>query len=417
MEIEVKHELWKRGVLSWKLHDAQKKIYKSLTNNTEKLYVANCSRRFGKSYLMVLFAIERCINNPNHKVRYGAAFQTDLEEFIRPAFDLILEDCPEHLKPVYKSQKAKYIFPNGSEIKLFGVDKNSNAARGSGLDLIILDEAAFVDKLKYVITSVIYPAMKGREGARLILISTPPVSPDHDFKGFCEEAEASGSFSEFTIYDNPRMSEKDIQESIKECGGEDSTEFKREYLCQFVTEEERAIVPEWNDTYIFKGSLRDEYFQYYEKIVAVDTGFNDKTVLLYGYYDFQNARVVIEAESVLIGHTVTAENVYNEYSSTIEKLGYKDIKHRADSNDKIFWNDFGSKYGVYFNSTSKDSLNAMVSKLRTMVGSARVYVSEACTELTGCLKNGIWNKNRSAFDRSKTFGHYDALAALIYSGM
>jgi hypothetical protein len=124
----VVEELWRRGVLFWKLHAGQIKIYEKLLENENKLFVANCSRRWGKSYLMVLYALEQCLQKPNTKVRFGTAFLTDLEEFILPAFDLILQDCPEDIKPQYKVQKSKFVFSNGSEIKLFGVDKNPNAA-------------------------------------------------------------------------------------------------------------------------------------------------------------------------------------------------------------------------------------------------------------------------------------------------
>jgi hypothetical protein len=43
-----------------------------------------------------------------------------------------------------------------------------------------------------------------------------------------------------------------------------------------------------------------------------------------------------------------------------------------------------------------------------------VRVSTRCKHLLGCLKYGVWDKNRKEFARSKAYGHYDHLAALIY---
>ena len=146
----------------------------------------------------------------------------------------------------------------------------------------------------------------------------------------------------------------------------------------------------------------------------MDTGFKDKTVLLYGYYDFKKATLFIESENVLKGHEVTSKAIAESVKSNEKNLQYKDTDRIADNNDPIFLNDLNISQGINFQPTSKDSLEAMINEVRTWVGNGRVQVNEGCTELIGCLKNGIWNKRRSAFDRSKVYGHYDALASLVY---
>lgn len=410
---QIIHELWRRGELSWKLHDAQIKIYESLKQSNEKLYVSNCSRRFGKSFLMVLYAIERALQYPNSTIRYGAAFQTDLEEYILPAFDLILSDCPEDVLPTYKAQKSKFIFSNGSEIKLFGVDKNPNSARGNAIDVTILDECGFISNLDYLITSIIYPAMMYKEDAKLILISTPPISVDHDFKMYCEKAQEQGNYSKFTIYDNPMITEKELQECIEESGGITSTTFRREFLCEFVTETDRAIIPEWRDELV-QDTPRDEYFQYYKKYASMDTGFHDLTALLFGYYDFKQASLIIEDEFIINGPEVTSENISRNVTEIEESLGYENVRRVADNNDQIFLNDLLTAYGISFVPTNKDSLEAMVNEVRDWVRQGRVKINPKCKQLIGCLESGIWDKQRKKFDRSRVYGHYDALASLIY---
>ena len=56
----------------------------------------------------------------------------------------------------------------------------------------------------------------------------------------------------------------------------------------------------------------------------------------------------------------------------------------------------------------------MVNKVRIWVQNDRIKIHERCQEIIGCLENAIWKENRREFDRSAVFGHYDALAALIY---
>ena len=407
--------LWSRGELSYKLHEAQLKIYEELYGASNKLYVANCSRRFGKSFLMVLYAIERALRKPKTRIRFGAAFQTDLTEYILPAFELILEDCPNDLKPVYRTQGSKYVFQNGSEIKLFGVDKNPNSARGNAIDVVILDEAAYISNLDYLITSVVYPAQMYKKDAKLVLISTPPVSPDHDFKMYCDKAKVEGNYSEFTIYDNPMIGEAELRECIEDSGGKDSTTFKREFLCQFVTETERAITPEFKRAkHVYTEPLRDDYTQFYRKYASLDLGFRDLTALLYGYYDFKRAALVIEDEFIISGPDVTSERLAKATKDFEKKLGYENTYRISDNSDLIFLNDLQSSQDVTFMATSKDSLEAMVNELREWLRQDRIRVADHCIHTIGCLESGIWDKNRKKFDKSKVYGHYDALASLIY---
>jgi hypothetical protein len=56
----------------------------------------------------------------------------------------------------------------------------------------------------------------------------------------------------------------------------------------------------------------------------------------------------------------------------------------------------------------------MVNEVRIMVGSGQIIIHPRCKMLIGCLKYGLWDKNRKEFARNKVYGHFDHLAALIY---
>jgi len=147
-------EAWHRGNLSWKFHAAQKLIDKTFKESESPLFVGNCSRQLGKSFWAVSKAVEQAIKKPMSQIRYGAAFHSDLVEFIIPAFEKVMEDCPPAIKGTFKKAGSTYVFPNGSKIKLVGLDKNPNSLRGNTLDLIILDECGFVANLDYIYKSV-----------------------------------------------------------------------------------------------------------------------------------------------------------------------------------------------------------------------------------------------------------------------
>lgn len=411
----IAHEFWHRCDLSYKLHDAQKIVRNKLRTSPGKLFVGNIARQFGKSYLMVTEAIEYAENNPNSRIKYATAFLSDLEEFIQPAFQIILEDCPPNLKPTFKTHSSKWVFPNGSEIKLVGLDKKPNGLRGTSIDMIILDECGFINGLDYQYKSVIVPATMHRPNCKIIMISTPPDSPSHSFVQYCQKAELEGSYCTFTIYDNPMVDSSTIRELMKESGGANSSTWKREYLCQFVVDSERAIIPEFQESQI-EEIPTNEYYHFYHKYVAMDTGVRDKTVILFGYWDFLEAKLIIEDEVSLNGPEVTTERIA-ELVKPKEKALWGDkqpFRRIADNNDLILLNSLGTQYGVHFNPTSKASLESMINQLRILVSNDQLRIHPRCTQLIGCLKYGIWNKSRKEFDRSPAYGHFDALAALIY---
>lgn len=413
--IAAQQEAWHRGNLRWKMHKAQKVIDDTFKQSPNQLFVGNCSRQFGKSFWAVCKAVEQAIAHPKSQIRYGAAFHTDLVEFIIPAFDKVMEDCPKSIKGVYKSTGTKYVFPNGSQIKLVGLDKNPNGLRGNTLDLIILDEVGFTNNLDYIYKSVIIPATTHRPDAKIILISTPPSTPAHAFLDYAMRAEAEGGYAMFTIYDNPMIDNDTIQRLMKESGGEHTTTFRREYLCEFITDTDLAIIPEWNDALV-QDVPKDEFYGYYHKYVGMDLGVKDFTALIFGYYDFKQAKLIIEDEFKMHGPTMNTEKLVAEIKSMESKLWGESPPFRriSDNNNLHLLQDFSYLHNLVFTATNKDTLEAMINEVRIMVAAGQIVIHPRCKQLIGCLKYGVWTTKKDKFARSSVYGHFDSLAALVY---
>ena len=414
----IKRALWRRGDLDYLLHAGQAKIDTLFRSSEGKLFVGNCSRRFGKTYWAAGKCIETAIKTDDARVKYVSAFLTDLEEFAIPAFQKALQDVPDFLRPRWFASKKKWIFPNGSEIKLIGLDRNPNGLRGNYADLVVFEEAGLISRLMYLYSDVCLPMTLYRPGARVIMISTPPETPDHPFKDFCERAEAADAFMKLTIYENPMLSAAEIEEIKTEClsliGGE--TTWKREYLCEFVVDQERAIIPEWLDEYEQEVERPADLFQYLHKYEAMDLGVVDQTAAIFAWYDFPKARVVIEDEVIMNGPSMTTDVLAEALIAKEAQLWPSDKAYLkiSDNDNLLLLADLASKYDLHFSPTGKDTLEAMVNQVRIWVKEGRVVVHPRCKFLLGCLRNGIWDKQRKKFARSTTYGHYDALAALVY---
>ena len=399
--------------MSWKLKGSQKLIEDAFSKVKGKLFVCNCSRRFGKSFWAAKKCLERALGGSNQKIKFASAFANDLEEIIIPAFNFLLEDCPPEILPEWQVSRKKFIFKNGSEIQLIGLDRNPNGPRGQFCDLFIFEEAGFINRLDYLYSAVVIPMFKGRPDAMAIMISTPPISPAHPFQIFCKKSEKEGAYAKFTIYEDPEIEQYEIDELRAECLTE--SDWLREFMVEFVIDANLGIVPEWKKENV-QDYNKDEYWRYYHKYVSMDLGVRDKTAALFAVYDFLEAKLFILDEMVMAGPEMTTDKLAVAIANKEkESFGGAEVYRRvADNNNLLLLQDLTTLHGLTFSPTTKGSLEAMINRLRLWVKQGKIVISPKCTELIGCLETGIWKKNRKEFDRSPLYGHFDALAGLMY---
>lgn len=389
-------------------------------NSTHRVVVIGCSRQLGKSYALTVMAIEQCLQVPNCIVKFVSSTKNEIKRNISPLVRQITEDCPHELRPSYKPNEYVYRFPNGSEIQLAGTDGgHAESIRGNKAHLCIVDEAGFCDDLKYIVKSILLPTTT-RTGGKIVMASTPSRSPDHEFMDFFRNADAEGRLIKKTIYDNPHLSVEQIDEIIRNSGGIDSSDFKREYLVETQIDDNFAVVPE------FTKELQDKVIKeidsppYYDCYVSMDIGGSDFTAVLFGYYDFANARIVIVDEYLATNKILTDEIALNiktkEATNWTNKMGLikTPLLRVADNNNIILLNDLQTKHGIAFVPTLKDNADAALNNMRMLLKAGRIIIHPRCKYLIAHLRGAIWNKSRTSFARSKEHGHYDALHSLIY---
>lgn len=398
--------LWRMGDLSFLLRPEQLAIRKVLKESTSRLFVANCSRRLGKSYMMVAYCIEEALKAPKSQIRYGTAFLTDLTEFIIPAFNKILETCPEHLKPRYLESKKKYIFRNGSEIKLVGLDKNPNSLRGNALTTIVLDEAGFVRNLKQLYVNVIVPATMEQQHVRIIVISTPPESPEHYFVELINKAKLENAYCEFDITHKSNLSEEDFNFYMEEAGGQFSTTAQREYFCKIIIETERAAVPDFQDSaHVIEFSTPEHGIW----LVAGDTGgVRDKTVLLLMTYDYLRNKILVDDERWFNSNTPTSVWIPDALAMEDGRRCTRVVDAHGQTQIDLAYENYSSSL------PRKDDFHAGLTLLRNVFHKNEIEIHPRCKFLIQSLSGGMLTKNRNDFERTDALGHLDAIAALIY---
>ena len=245
---DVIKELWNRGNLSWKCHAVQKEMYDlfyaSPKNSTLVWLLA---RQTGKSYLLSILAIEQALRKKDSIIKIVTDTKIHIKSIVEPIFKSLLEDCPDNIKPEYKTNLFIYVFPNGSQIQLAGTDgKHYEKLRGQKADLVLVDEAGFCSDLEDIVMSVLIPTTT-HTGGNIVLASTPSNEEDHPFVSFIEAAELAGKLTKKTIYDNPLLSKEQIETIKEKMGGDKGERFRREYLCEIIKSTNLSVLPEFND--------------------------------------------------------------------------------------------------------------------------------------------------------------------------
>lgn len=426
LKADAREKLWRLGVLAFKLHAAQKEIYDLYHNTDKKIAVWLLSRRTGKTHALCLLAVEACLRKPNSIVKFVYPTKKQVNDIVRPIFRTVLEDCPTDLLPTFNTQDYIYYFPNGSEIQLAGSNSgHAEKLRGSNATAAFVDEAGSCTDLDNIVKSILLPTTL-ITGGKIILAGTPSADTDHEYHKFIEDAELKGSLIKKTIYENPMLTKKQIDEAVEEMGGVDSDKFKREYLCLIEKDPTRSVVPEFTPE--LESEIVKEWQKppHYDMYVSMDLGFQDLTAILYGYYDFRHNRVIIEDESIIDFKVkdVTIETLVKAVRDTEQKRFFNHLTNelkkphkRVSDIEYIVTKEISkiSNYEINFEAITRDDVAAKVNFLREKLKKREVIINPRCTTLIKHLRNVKWkNSEKSIFARSPDDSHYDAVAALIY---
>lgn len=440
--------LWRAGDLSWKLHEDQLAVHRqyrrwcsqpandNAIGQYGRVFVFEGGRRYGKTFWALLLALEDSLTRPGSVRTFATAYQKDVADILIPLLEEMAADAPADVRPEYRGssvgESAGIYFPatgpaRGSRIKLFGLDMHPKSLRGRGTDGVIISEAGYCKKLRHAIVSVLTPQMQGRPHARILLESSAPEDPATDFdEHFVPDAKLRGAFCARTIEDNPMLTHEEREEFIREAGGRGSPDCDREYFNRRVRVTTKVVVPEFNEAEHVRALEPPKYTDCY---VALDPGFRDLFAILWAYWDFEHARLVVQRDWAQRNASTTEvaaviKRVEGELWADTLRWNGKELKAnprlRVSDTDPRLLGDFSRDHGLRVSPVLKSTgaktelKEAAVHSLRGAIGRGQVVIDPDCTKLIAHLNAARWNDLRTDYERSEVFGHYDLLDALVY---
>lgn len=466
---EAKAELWRRRQV-WPLLE----VYLDRDQLTDiRAFLAGCdvergelpkadwyddiSRQRGKSWKWCTFAVAFAHCHAAKFVKYAAQLGTSVRGIITPTINTLTGDMPEDLRPSFDATDHVWRFPSQrgvrpSEIKAAGMNNGHETdLRGTATHLFIKDECAFYTDFAKV--EEVSEAQLLTTGGCSVYATTPADSPGHPVAQVREGLKVAGRYVHRTIYDHPRMSPQDIDDFLTRIATKNgqtlaqfrrTTHFRREFLCMHVVEATRAVCPEWTEPANPEepdGRTWGEQFEkdlprplFYDAYDGLDIGgTRDPYAWIGGYWDWSNARLVIEDESPPLFQARpegVADVVREKRRALWPESSPPPTPNAKRSPCGTYWLPYQSigdgagvgteklqdmsAEGVDFAPASKPNLESRVNAVRTLAAQGKLYVSPKCKHLLSQLSTGLWadKYTKAEFERTQA-GHLDHFAALV----
>lgn len=230
--------LTNHGLDDFRPYSFQKKLLDKFSDGLKpksigrRNHIVIAPRQCGKTTIIAIYALWYMIFNPDKSVAI-MGYKLDATKEILYKIREIYCNLPEFIKPAATINNNKILkFENNSYI--IAVACSSNAIKGRAIDLLILDEAAFIRKPVFdSFLMSVFPTQASRRNAQMILISTPH-GIDHGFYEIWKKAiNGKNSFVPSKIRWNcvPYRNEEWKEQMIRDYG---QAFFEQEYAVEFI---------------------------------------------------------------------------------------------------------------------------------------------------------------------------------------
>lgn len=432
---------WKNGFLRYLLKpDLQLRVY-DFTHDWKKRnpdsalpIVWDLHRAAGKTFELALLGLERGFRYPGQEVRFGASTISQADEIVEPNIRKILDHRPQGFiaeRRVDQSQPY-YILINPywepgsppSYFRLIGCRERADKHRGKRSNMILLDECRDIEAFEYISKVVFAPHFATMFNPVFIMSSTPPESMDHPFtRIYCPQAIEGNRYIKGPVTEDKDWTDRDNKMMLEMFHDVNSPEWKREMLCEHISDPTRLVIPEFEEG----SDIRDSYDRpkYFYPLIVADGGYVDYFACLFGYVDFLAAKLIVEdsivvnrkhmgelndliveKRSILYGIPEVSDDGKLKVTFPVKPRQYADMK-------PIEIATFDGQYKMFFEPAENHDPDSQIAFLRDKIAKRQVIILKKNEALIRQLKNAIRDE-KGNLTRSTEYGHWDAVMALVY---
>jgi hypothetical protein len=217
------------GLINFKLYDYQKDMIKSMHDNRNTVIAT--ARQAGKSTTTCAYILWYIIFQAEKTIAL-LANKGDTAREILGRIQLAYQHLPKWLQQGVKEwNKGSFVLENDSRV--IAAATSSDAIRGYSINLVFIDEAAFIDNWDEFFTAV-YPTISSGKESKIILVSTPN-GLNHFYKIWQNANEDRNGYNALKVMWNavPGRDENWRQNTLQAMNF-DVEKFEQEYCVEFM---------------------------------------------------------------------------------------------------------------------------------------------------------------------------------------
>jgi len=213
------------------LHIGQLEVIKAINENRHTIAV--CGRRWGKSTLSLVAAVDQALKGLKVWVIFPV-YPQSLEAWLN--LKSLVRQLPEDYAETREVEK-RIVLQSGGSIQIKSANKPESLRGAGGISLVIFDEVAYMDKETW---DTVRPILSDNKGKSL-MISTP-----NGINWFYELFENAKKKDDWVVFhypteQSPRIDPKELETAREELG---SLVYAQEFLAEF-TEVGHMFKREW----------------------------------------------------------------------------------------------------------------------------------------------------------------------------
>lgn len=217
------------GLVNFHMYDYQKKMVRSFKDN--RFSIVTTARQAGKSTTTCAFILWYIIFHPDKTVAL-LANKGDTAREILSRVQLAYQHLPKWLQQgVVEWNKGSFVLENNSRV--LAAATSASAIRGYSINLLFIDEAAFIENWDDFFTSV-YPTISSGSESKIILVSTPN-GLNHFYATWENAQQGRNGYSPILVHwqDVPGRDENWKKDTLAGMNF-DLEKFDQEYNCEFL---------------------------------------------------------------------------------------------------------------------------------------------------------------------------------------
>jgi len=251
----------------------------------------HCTRRAAKSYTAGLYMVETCLKYPDSNCLFiGLTRQSALDIIDKDILQVI--NRKHSLGMELNKASLTYTFPNGSIIRVGGVDTSEdemNKLFGKKYKLVCVDEGSlYTVNMRHLIYDVLGPAMADEEGTICFFGTSSNMTQGLFFDitfALGKTMEAGWSVHRWSAHQNPFINwQKQLDEIAKNRPlYMETPQFRQWYLNEWVIETDKLVYKFHPDKNLFR-DLPYPQSKGWSYVLSCDLGWEDDTAIVLSAY-------------------------------------------------------------------------------------------------------------------------------------